>query len=86
MEHAITDVLKFPVVLDVGARFLGGVRNRTADAFEYLLDAGRGGSHARLAQALQLLRARPFRGAVEAKSTSTTFSAHGPGTTASLAT
>ena len=60
LEHAIADVGEFYVLVDVGAKFLGGVRNRGGNAFEYLPDAGRGTSHARLAQALQLPGVRPF--------------------------
>jgi hypothetical protein len=65
MDHAVADVLEVRAVFDVGAKFLGGVGNCIVDAFESLPDAGRGASHAPLAQALQFLRARPFSGAVK---------------------
>src|SRR5579863_563743 len=60
MEHAVSNVLKVRMVFDVGAKFLGGVSNRAADAFEDFADAGRRACHARRAQSLQFLRTRPF--------------------------
>jgi hypothetical protein len=61
LEHAIASLNEFRVRFNVGVQFLSGVRNRSVNAFEYLPNAGRGASHARLAQSLQFLRARPFR-------------------------
>ena len=60
MEHAVSNVPKVRMVFDVGAKLLGGVSNRAADAFEDFADAGRRACHARLAQPLQFLRTRPF--------------------------
>ena len=67
MEHTVADVLELLVVFDVGVKFRGSVLSRGGNAFEYLSDTGRSGSHARLTQALQFLCARPFCRTVESK-------------------
>jgi hypothetical protein len=67
LEHAITYLHEFGVRFHVGVYFLGGVRNRSLYAVEYVSDTGGGPSHPRLTKSPQFLRARPFRCAVEGR-------------------
>jgi hypothetical protein len=48
LEHSVADFLKFRVLFHVGAQFRSCGCNPGVNAFEYLADAGRGGSQARL--------------------------------------
>ena len=67
LERVVANVLKSHVVFHVGAQIDGSCFNCGVNASEYLSDAGRGGSQARLAQTLRFPCACPFSSAVERK-------------------